>query len=45
LSTVVEEVEKVKRFGFTQSEVDRAKTNLLTSMERSFKEKDKTIII
>lgn len=42
LSTVVEEVEKVKRFGFTQSEVDRAKTNLLTSMERSFKEKDKT---
>lgn len=42
LSVVVEEIEKVKRFGFTQAEVDRAKTNLLTRMERSFKEKDKT---
>ena len=42
LTTVVEEIEKVKRFGFTQAELDRAKTNLLTRMERSFKEKDKT---
>jgi zinc protease len=42
LSTVVEEIEKVKRFGFTQAELDRVKTNLLTRMERSFKETDKT---
>jgi zinc protease len=42
LAVVVEEIEKVKRFGFTQAEVDRAKTNLLTNMERSFKERDKT---
>ncbi len=42
LTTVVEEIEKVKRFGFTQPELDRAKTNLLTRMERAFKEKDKT---
>lgn len=42
LTAAVEEVEKVKRFGITQAELDRAKTNLLTSMERSFKEKDKT---
>lgn len=42
ITTVVEEIEKVKRFGFTQAELDRAKTNLLTSMERMTKEKDKT---
>lgn len=42
LTTTVEEIEKVKRFGFTQAELDRAKINLLTRMERSFKEKDKT---
>jgi zinc protease len=42
LTTVVEEIEKVKRFGFTQAELDRAKTNLLIRMERMAKEKDKT---
>jgi zinc protease len=42
LTAVVEEIEKVKRFGFTQPELDRAKTNLLTRMERAAKEKDKT---
>ncbi len=42
LTTAVEEIEKVKRFGFTQAELDRAKINLLTRMERSFKERDKT---
>lgn len=36
------ELERVKRFGFLQSELDRAKTNMLTSIERQFKEKDKT---
>jgi zinc protease len=42
LTTAVEEIEKIKRFGVTQAELDRAKTNLLTRMERSAKEKDKT---
>lgn len=36
------ELERVQRFGFLQSELDRIKTNFLTSMERAFKEKDKT---
>lgn len=39
---VFTETERVKRFGFTQSELDRAKQSYLTSMEAAFKEKDKT---
>jgi zinc protease len=35
-------VEKVRRFGFTQSELDRAKQSYLRSMETGFSEKDKT---
>ncbi len=42
LAIVIEEIEKVNRFGFTQAELERAKTNLLTGMERSAKEKNKT---
>lgn len=37
-----EVLEKVKRFGFTQTELDRAKEQYLSNMERSLKEKDKT---
>ncbi|MEJ7780502.1 MAG: insulinase family protein [Daejeonella sp.] len=40
--TVLTETERVKRFGFTQTELDRAKQTYLTNMESSFKEKDKT---
>lgn len=36
------EAERVKQFGFTQTELDRAKLSVLNSMESSFKEKDKT---
>jgi zinc protease len=36
------ELERVKKFGFLQAELDRAKTNLLNSMERLYKESDKT---
>ncbi|MGV3510210.1 MAG: M16 family metallopeptidase [Sphingobacteriaceae bacterium] len=39
---VLAETERVKRFGFTQSELDRAKQSYLTSMEAAFKEQDKT---
>ena len=35
-------VEKVKRFGFTQTELERAQQNYLTGMEAAFKEKNKT---
>lgn len=42
VEALMDEVERVKRFGVTQAELDRAKTNLLTSMERMNKEKDKT---
>nr|WP_253906463.1 M16 family metallopeptidase [Chitinophaga sp. SYP-B3965] len=37
-----EVLEKVKRFGFTQTELDRAKEQYLRTMERSLKEKSKT---
>lgn len=39
---VLAETERVKRFGFTQSELDRAKQSYLTQMEAAFKEQDKT---
>jgi zinc protease len=35
-------VEKVKRFGFTQEELDRAKQNYVRSMESALNEKSKT---
>jgi len=42
LKAVWRETERVKRFGFTGPELDRAKTAYLTSMEEAYKEKDKT---
>ncbi|MEO6814086.1 MAG: insulinase family protein [Ginsengibacter sp.] len=42
LKAFQEELERVKKYGFLQSELDRAKTDMLNSVERSFKEKDKT---
>jgi zinc protease len=35
-------VEKVKRFGFTQTEMERAQQNILSSLETAFREKNKT---
>ena len=34
------EMEKLKRFGFTNAEVERAKTNLLKDIEKSYNERD-----
>ncbi|HRO85483.1 MAG TPA: insulinase family protein [Niabella sp.] len=42
LSALMEEIERAKRFGFTQPELDRAKLNLKAGMEKAFKEKEKT---
>lgn len=42
LKAALAETERVKLFGFTQTELDRAKQSYLTSMEAAFKEKDKT---
>lgn len=42
LRAVLSENERVRRHGFTASELARAKTRLLTRLEKSFKEKDKT---
>ena len=36
------ETERMKRFGFTQSELDRAKAAYMSNMEAALKEKDKT---
>jgi len=36
------EIERAKKFGFTQTELDRAKYAILQNMESAFKEKDKT---
>lgn len=37
---LVEELEKVKRFGFTHGEVERAKANLLMRYEKQYNERD-----
>lgn len=42
LTTLAEEIEKAKRYGFTQSEIDRAKTNMLAGMQVAYNERTKT---
>lgn len=42
LKTLATENEKVLRYGFNISELDRAKESMLKSMEHAFQEKDKT---
>ncbi len=40
--SVLTETERVKKFGFTGTELARAKTSFMTSIESAYKEKDKT---
>lgn len=42
LNALVTELQRAKQHGFTQTELDRAKESLLSSMERYFNERDKT---
>ncbi|MBT8401656.1 MAG: insulinase family protein, partial [Rhodothermia bacterium] len=42
LEVLLAEAERVRRFGFTATELERAKSDLLRSMERAFNERDKT---
>lgn len=42
LLAVLTEIERIKKFGFTQSELDRAKKQQLASIERSYNNRDKT---
>jgi zinc protease len=42
LGAITEEVERVKRYGFTASELDRAKKNMLSNYERSYNNRMKT---
>ncbi|MFI5221742.1 MAG: M16 family metallopeptidase [Bacteroidia bacterium] len=42
LQTLVEENERVRRFGFSSSELEREKKSVMRRMESSFAEKDKT---
>ena len=42
LDAIIEEVERVKRFGFTAAELDRAKKNMLTNYEKAYNNRDKT---
>ena len=39
-SRLLKEAETIKRFGFTTSELDRAKTDLLSSYEKTYKERN-----
>ncbi len=42
LDALLTEAERVDKFGFAQSELDRAKKNTLRGLERAFAERDKT---
>lgn len=42
LETLLVEAERVARHGFTQSELERQKKNVIRSMERAYQERDKT---
>jgi len=42
LKVLLTEVERAKKFGFTQSELDRAKSQVISNMERSYNNRDKT---
>lgn len=41
MQALLEEIERVKRHGFTAAELDRAKKSLLSSYERSYNNRDK----
>ncbi len=41
IDAVTEEIERVKRFGFTDAEMDRAKKNMTSSYERMWNNRDK----
>lgn len=42
LEAVYRENERIRRFGFTEGELERAKTNMLVGLESAYKDKDKT---
>ncbi|MFQ6613287.1 MAG: M16 family metallopeptidase [Fidelibacterota bacterium] len=42
LETLIREAERVRRFGFTDTEFERAKTRIIRSYEQSLKEREKT---
>lgn len=42
IDAAITELERVKRYGFTAQELDRAKKNMLSGFERSWNNKDKT---
>ncbi|GGD57434.1 zinc protease [Emticicia aquatilis] len=42
IKSMIDEQERLKRFGFTKGELERAKKEYMVGVEKSFKEKDKT---
>jgi zinc protease len=42
LEALVEEIERVKRFGFTAAELERTKKTIIANLERSYNNRDKT---
>ncbi len=42
IKLLLEDIESAKRYGFSQDELERAKKQLLTSVEKAYKERNKT---
>lgn len=43
LEAILTENERIRRFGFTPSELERVKTNMLVGLESAYKEKTKPV--
>ncbi len=42
LNALMEEIERARRFGFTETELNRAKMSMLAAMEKAYNEREKT---
>lgn len=42
LNTVIQELERIRRYGFTQTELDRVKAEALDNIKRAYNERDKS---
>ena len=42
MKTILEEAERARRFGFTETEYERARANYMQAMESAYNEREKT---
>lgn len=45
MKTILEEAERARRFGFTETEYERARANYMQAMESAYNEREKTKVV